>query len=104
VKRPVQWSRDALEDFKQQIDYIVADNPSAARRVAERISAAGTALGALATGRPGRVAGTYEKLVTRLPLIIAYAITQTPDGEVISILRVIHGARDWHRDSWPTES
>ena len=104
MKRPVQWSRDALEDFKQQIDYIAADNPTAARRVAERIDATATALGALATGRPGRVAGTYEKPIARLPFIIAYAITPTAGGEVISILRVIHGARDWPRDSWPAET
>jgi plasmid stabilization system protein ParE len=37
VTRPVQWSRHALDDLKRQIAYIAADNPGAARRIADRI-------------------------------------------------------------------
>jgi toxin ParE1/3/4 len=101
VRRAVQWSRDALDDLKAQILYIAADNPHAARRVAERIRAAGEALGDMATGRPGRVTGAYEKSVARLPYIIAYSITAQGEGEVVSILRVIHTARDWPAEDWP---
>ncbi len=101
MKRPVQWSRDALDDLKMQIAYIAADNPVAARRLVDRIRATGTALGDMATGRTGRVRGTYEKLVTRLPYIIAYAITKQAGHEIISILRVIHTARDWPDEKWP---
>ena len=36
MTRPVQWSRDALDDLKRQIAYIAADNPGAARRIADR--------------------------------------------------------------------
>jgi toxin ParE1/3/4 len=104
VKRPVQWSRDALEDIKGQIAYIAVDNPIAARRVAERIAATGTALGEMSTGRPGRVSGTYEKRVARLPYIIAYAVTNRLGRETISILRVIHTARDWPEEEWPAAS
>jgi plasmid stabilization system protein ParE len=99
--RPVEWSRDALDDVKEQVAYITADNPSAARRVADRIRDTGVALGDRATGRPGRVAGTYEKLVVGLPYIVAYSIANKGDGEVISILRVIHMARDWPAKKWP---
>jgi toxin ParE1/3/4 len=101
VKRAVQWSRDALEDIKGQIAYIAADNPVAARRIAERIAATGAALGEMTTGRPGRVSGTYEKRVTRLPYIIAYAVTNRTGRETVSILRVIHTARDWPDEEWP---
>jgi len=101
VTRTVQWSRAALEDLKSQIAYIAADNPAAARHVADRIRAAGDALGSIATGRPGRVAGTYEKSVSRLPYIIAYAITTHGEHEVLSILRVIHTARSWPAGDWP---
>jgi plasmid stabilization system protein ParE len=55
----------------------------------------------MATGRPGRVAGTYEKSVTGLRYIIAYALTRRGDREIVSILRVIHTARDWPDEEWP---
>lgn len=101
MKRPVQWSRDALDDAKRQIAFIAAENPAAARRVADRIRETGTDLGESATGRPGRVSGTYEKLVSRLPFIIAYAITIQAGRETVSILRVIHTARNWPDEEWP---
>jgi plasmid stabilization system protein ParE len=101
VKRPVHWSRDALEGVKRQIAWIAADNPAAARRIADRILATAAALGDMTTGRPGRVAGSYEKRVTRLPYVIAYAVTNRTGRELVSILRVIHTARDWPADQWP---
>jgi len=101
VKRPVQWSRQALDDLKSQIAYIAADNPAAAGRVTDRLEAAALALGDMPTGRPGRVSGTYEKVVTRLPYIVAYAITRGEAGEAVSILRVIHTSRDWPDETWP---
>lgn len=55
----------------------------------------------MATGRPGRVNGTYEKLVPRLPYILAYAIVSQDGREIVTILRVIHTARDWREDDWP---
>ena len=55
----------------------------------------------MATGRPGRVSGTYEKLVSGLPYILAYAIASQGGREVIAILCVIHMARDWCEEDWP---
>jgi plasmid stabilization system protein ParE len=101
VKRPARWSRSALDDLKQQIIHIAADDPVAAQRIVERIRDAGIVLGEIPTGRPGRVVGTYEKSVSRVPYIIAYAIGAAGEGEVISILRVIHTARDWPPNTWP---
>ncbi|MGB9365861.1 MAG: type II toxin-antitoxin system RelE/ParE family toxin [Xanthobacteraceae bacterium] len=98
----VVWSENALDDLDSAIAYIAADNPIAARKVLERIDAATDAIGQVATGRRGRVAGTYEKSVRGLPYIIAYAIQPLPGGrERIVILRVIHGARNWLPDEWP---
>jgi plasmid stabilization system protein ParE len=100
--RAVRWSENALADLEAQFDYIAHDNPAAARRVAARLRSAGEALGETATGRKGRVPGTYEKVVAGLPYIIAYAIGTLPDGgEVITIVRVIHGARNWPPGEWP---
>jgi len=90
-----------LDDLKAQVAHIAADNPGAARRVADRIRATCEALGAMATGRPGRVSGTYEKSVTRLPYVVVYALTRKGGREVVSILRVIHTARDWPDGEWP---
>ncbi|TPK58027.1 type II toxin-antitoxin system RelE/ParE family toxin [Mesorhizobium sp. B2-4-15] len=101
MTRPVQWSREALDDLKQQLAYIAADNPVAARRVADLIRGAGAALGKMPTGRPGRVSGSYEKVVTGLPYIIAYSLTVQAGREFISIVRVIHTSRDWQPEEWP---
>jgi hypothetical protein len=50
------------------------------------------------------VAGTYEKVVRGLPCIVAYAIEPTPAGEeVLAVLRVVHGARNWPEGQWPDE-
>lgn len=67
MKRIVTWSRDALDDIKRQVAFIAQDNPAAARRLADRIRATGRGLGDMATGRSGRVTGTYEKPISRLP-------------------------------------
>ena len=98
----VVWSEDALDDLDSTIGYIAADNPAAARKVLDRLEATAESLGQVATGRPGRVAGTYEKSVRGLPYIIAYALQSLPNGrERIVILRVIHGARNWLAGEWP---
>ncbi len=100
--RRVLWSRDALDELEESIGYIAQDNPTAARRVARAIRECGGKLGQTATGRIGRVAGTYEKVVPHLPYLIAYALDTTPDGrEAVVILRIIHAARDWPDEDWP---
>ena len=97
MTRSVVWSRDALNDLKAQLAYIAADNPDAARRVADTLRDVAAALGRLPTGRPGRVAGVCEKSVGTLPYVIAYAV----GDETLAIVRVIHTARDWPKGAWP---
>jgi toxin ParE1/3/4 len=99
--RPVEWSDKAQRDYLEIVRYIAADNPAAAEKVADAVEKAGNDLGVFATGRPGRVTGTYEKVVSRLPYLIVYAITGTGDRETITILRVIHAARNWPPQEWP---
>lgn len=101
MSRPVRWSKDALADLAEQVAYIATGNPVAARRVADALDKTALALGDMPTGRPGRVTGTYEKSVTGLSYIIAYAITQTGGAEEIAIVRVIHTSRDWSAEEWP---
>jgi toxin ParE1/3/4 len=101
VKRYVSWSREALEDLKQQITFVARDNPAAARRLAVRIREAGQNLGDMATGRPGRVRGTYEKPIGHLPYIIAYSLRPIAGRESVVILHIIHTSRDWPPGEWP---
>jgi plasmid stabilization system protein ParE len=102
VKRPVIWSREALDDLKQQIAFIAQDNPAAARRVTDRIRELSQGLGDMATGLPGRVTGTYEKPIGRLPYIIAYELRSTAGRQSVFILRIIHTSRDWPLEEWPS--
>ena len=102
MRRPVRWSSDALSDLADQIAWIAADNPAAARRVAAVLDQATLALGDMPTGRRGRVTGTYEKLVTGLPYILAYVIAGTGEGEEVAIARVIHTSRDCPAEGWPS--
>ena len=102
MKRRVVWSATSRADVVGIGRYIAQDNPAAARTVMEQLRAAGTALGEMPTGRPGRVSGTYEKVVPHLPYIIAYEISARAAEETVAILHVIHGARDWQTDEWPS--
>jgi plasmid stabilization system protein ParE len=64
--------------------------------VAQRLDRAAEQLGFLSTGRPGRVAGTREKVVTGLPYILVYKIVPAAeDEETIAIMHVMHGAQNW---------
>lgn len=99
--RPVVWSADASQDYLDILDYLANDNPLAAQKVAIALEKAGNDLGRFATGRRGRVAGTYEKVVGRLPYIVTYALTTLAGRETVVILRVIHTARDWPNGELP---
>jgi len=102
VTRPVVWSNSARDEYLRVVRYIARDNPPAAGRVADQIDAAVAALSTFATGRSGRVEGTYEKVVGDLPYSLPYEIVLHPDGsETIAILHVVHGARDWPKGQWP---
>lgn len=98
--RRIVWTRFAHNDFGDIIGYIAADNPAAAQDVATRIDQTIQTLADTPTGRRGRVSRTYEKLVRGMPYIVAYALGDESRGhETITILRVIHGERDWRDES-----
>jgi len=69
------------------VEYIAADNPAAATRTAQRIWNAAQLLATQpGLGRPGRLAGTRELLISGLPYILPYV---ERDNSVV-ILRVLH--------------
>jgi plasmid stabilization system protein ParE len=50
------------------------------------------------------MSNTYEKVVIGSPYIVAYSLgTHTHGTSIVTILRLIHGARDWTADRWPDE-
>lgn len=97
--RRVVWSDDALDEIDSAVNHISADSPRSADLVLDRIEATANLLAEMPTGRPGRVKGTYEKPVHRTAYIVAYALSD----RTITILHVIHGARDWPAGEWPAE-
>ena len=100
--RRLIWSDKARQDFRKIIAYIAERNPPAAAKVADRLDHAARELAAMPTGRRGRVFRTYEKPLPSLPYLIAYSLETTSAGdEVLAVLRVIHGARDWPAGTWP---
>ena len=71
--RRVIWSPRGLALYERDVlDHLARQGPGALQRVRGDIERAVEGLGMRATGRPGRVAGTYEKSVTGQPYIIAY--------------------------------
>jgi toxin ParE1/3/4 len=86
----IKWLKTALKNLEDEIGYIASDDPVAARQVARRIT---DAVALLATqpsmGRPGRVSGTRELLVSKTRYLIPYRARRG----VIEIMRVFHASR-----------
>lgn len=99
--RPVVWTDAARTDYLAILHYIAQDDPGAAEKVVDTIERTADGLGEVVSGRPGRIAGTYEKSVPRLRYVIAYALHEQAGRESVVILRVIHTARDWRSRQWP---
>lgn len=90
----VKWTKKALFNLDDAINYIASDNPTAATKVAKKIWESSQMLALQpGLGRPGRVAGTRELLISNLPFILPY----TRQNDTIYILRVIHTSMIWPR-------
>ena len=88
----VVWLDEALEDLKSIGDYIAQENADAAYNVLIRIKATTNNLSLHPEiGRPGRVFGTREIVMSDIPYILAYQITDRD----IRILAVMHTSRKW---------
>jgi addiction module RelE/StbE family toxin len=82
----------ALEDLRKIDQFISKENQSAAERMLYIIWESTQYLREHPyIGRPGRVSGTRELVISGTPFIIPYRVV----SEEIQILRVLHGARQW---------
>jgi toxin ParE1/3/4 len=88
----VRWLRQALRNLDAEAAYIAQDSPqSAATFVRHMINSAAMLAELPQMGRPGRVPGTRELVVTRFPYLLPYRVR----GQAVEILRVFHTARKW---------
>lgn len=88
----VKWLRKALVNIESAAAYIARDDPSAACRIVQRILDQVDSLAQNpAMGRPGRIPGTRELVVTGTPHIVTYRVNA--GDETMEILRVLHASR-----------
>lgn len=88
----VRWLRTTLRNLDEQTAYIATDNPEAAVRMVARVRDAIERLARHPSlGRPGRVPGTRELVVSGRPFVIPYRVR----NGWVEILRVFHGSQRW---------
>ena len=88
----IVWSPRALGHLHDLRGYIARDNPGAASRVGASLLAAVERLADMPNlGRPGRVAGTRELVVSGTPYLIAYRLR----GDGVEIIGVFHERQKW---------
>ena len=88
----VVWTARALRDLAALRAYTSQDNLPAAERQVELVLATVAGLARFPDiGRPGRRSGTRELVVGRTPYIVPYRVR----GELVEVLRVLHGRQRW---------
>lgn len=88
----IEIEKRARADIRAIRDYIAKDNPQAATKAVQIIRAqVGTLSDQPGIGRPGRIEGTRELVVTGLPYIACYVVSD----DAVTILRVLHGRQRW---------
>jgi toxin ParE1/3/4 len=89
----LRYTARALVQLAEIFDYIVQDNPSAARAVHTQIKSSIERLASFPfAGRATERAGVRVLTVTRYPYRIFYRV-YGGEGDVV-ILRILHGARN----------
>lgn len=88
----IVWTEPARQDLRGIFEFIVEDNPKAARSllavIKERVR---VLVNEPQLGRVGRVEGTRELVLTGTHYILPYRVTD----QQIQILAVFHTSRQW---------
>lgn len=88
----LRWTEAAADDLEHIADYLFEHTPGHAQRIVRTIyDAPAKLLQFPALGRPGRVIGTRELVLTGLPYLVVYVHS----GQFIYIARILHGAQKW---------
>jgi toxin ParE1/3/4 len=101
VARQVAWTETAWRDLERIADYIAEDSPGYAAALVRRVRDLGRSLEEMA--ERGRVVPELEEPAVRELVIGSYRLIYEIDGADVSILGLIHGARDlaalWEKGS-----
>lgn len=89
----IEWTEQAAQQLDQAHDYIMLSNSEeVADHVTMHIAASVQQLAMFPmSGRPGRVLGSRELVISNSPFVVAYCI----EKERIVILAIYHGAQQW---------
>ena len=88
----IVWSRRAIRHLSTVRDYIAQDSPDSAAQIATKIVDGVEQLTTYPNlGRPGRIPGTRELVVSGTPYVIPYRIR----GNRIELIAVFHGRQRW---------
>jgi toxin ParE1/3/4 len=89
----IEWTEQAVGQLDHARDYIALTNSEdVADRIAMQIVSSVHQLARFPmSGRPGRVSGTRELVISNTPFIVAYAV----DQERVVMLALYHGAQQW---------
>ncbi len=89
----VEWEPIATTDLVESVvDYAERHDPLVAYRVFDNVRERAEILDTQpGIGRPGRVNGTREFIVTGTPFILIYRV----ENSIVRILRVLHGHQQW---------
>jgi len=88
----IVWRRQAARDLAHIFDFVLRQDPGAARNLCDRVERRVAQLRDHPhMGRPGRVAGTRELVVAGTPYVVAYREASSQ----VDVLAVIHASRRW---------
>lgn len=89
----IDWLPEAIRNRFDQLDYIAEDNPLAAADQDDEIERQVNMLQHHPKmGRPGRVKGTRELVISSTPFVLVYRLK---GSQRIEVLRLLHGAQLW---------
>jgi len=89
----LHWTLPALQDLQAITRYLFEQTPGNAAELVRRIHVAPIKLLELpGRGRPGRIEGTRELLVARMPYVVVYRVR---GEQMVEVLRLIHTSQNW---------
>jgi len=89
----IEWTEQAIQQLDRAHDYIALSNSKElASRVTMKIAGSVHQLAIFPmSGRPGRIPGTRELVISNTPFVVAYAIEE----DRVVVLALYHGAQQW---------